>query len=101
MFHDFMVILGPKCSEKFAEHQDRTSNTSELLILAQNRTSNLPNIIKNRTVHEHRTVRSKTNSNSTGLAFLWEMTPVLGTEALPIYSTDEFKLPGAPWMKEL
>ena len=29
------------------------------------------------------------------------MTPVLGTEALPIYSTDEFKLPGAPWMKEL
>ena len=37
------------------------------------------------------------DSNSTGLAFLWEMTPVLGTEALPIYSTDEFKLPGAPW----
>ena len=41
------------------------------------------------------------DSNSTGLAFLWEMTPVLGTEALPIYSTDEFKLPGAPWMKDL
>ena len=41
------------------------------------------------------------DSNSTGLAYVWEMTPVLGTEALPIYSTNEFKLPGAPRMKEL
>ena len=44
----------------FAELQDRTSNTSEHLNLAQNRTSNLPNITKTRTVREHRTVRSKT-----------------------------------------
>ena len=29
------------------------------------------------------------------------MTPVLGTEALPNYSVNEFKLPGALWMKEL
>ena len=52
--------MGPKCSEKFAELLDRTSNSFEHLILAKNRTSNLPNITKNRTVREHRTVRSKT-----------------------------------------
>ena len=49
----------------FAELQDRTSNTSEHLNLAQNRTSNLPNITKTRTVREHRTVRSKTSTDST------------------------------------
>ena len=52
---------GPKCSEMFAELQDRTSNTSEHLNLAQNRTSNLPNITKTRTVREHRTVCSNTS----------------------------------------
>ena len=41
------------------------------------------------------------DSNATGLAYLWEMTPVLGTEALPIYGSDQFKLPGAPWMVNL
>ena len=34
---------------------------SEHHILAQNRTSDMSNITKNRTVREHRTVRSKTN----------------------------------------
>ena len=33
------------------------------------------------------------------LAYLWETTPVLGTEALPMYAADEFRLPGAPWIK--
>ena len=34
---------------------------------------------------------------STALAYLWETTPVLGTEALPIYANNEYKLPAAPW----
>ena len=38
---------------------------------------------------------------ATALAYMWEITPVLGTKALPIYADDEFELPGAPWIKEL
>merc|ERR1712223_219180 len=38
-------------------------------------------------------------SNSNGLAYLWETTPVLGTGALPMYADDEFGLPGAPWVR--
>ena len=48
----------------FQNHQNRTSNMSEHVILAKNRTSNLPNITKNRTVREHRTVRSTSNNNN-------------------------------------
>ena len=57
----FVVKMVPQMFVKFAELLDRTSNTFEHPILAQNRTSNLPNITKNRTVREHRTVRSKTS----------------------------------------
>ena len=49
----------------FQNHQNRTSNMSEHVILAKNRTSNLPNITKNRTVREHRTVRSTSNEDLT------------------------------------
>ena len=35
---------------------------------------------------------------SIALAYAWQTTPVLGTAALPIYATDEYKLPGAPWV---
>ena len=38
---------------------------------------------------------------ATALAYLWETTPVIGTEALPIYADDEFRLPGAPWWTPL
>ena len=41
------------------------------------------------------------DAQASALAYLWETTPVLGTEALPIYANNEFKLPGAPWMIEL
>ncbi len=37
------------------------------------------------------------DSCGVGLAYLWNETPVLGTEALPLYSTNNFKLPAAPW----
>ena len=40
-------------------------------------------------------------SFATGLAYLWETTPVLGTKALPLYAKDAFGLPGAPWVKEI
>lgn len=40
-------------------------------------------------------------SEATALAYLWETTPVLGTEALPIYADNEFRLPGGPWVLEL
>ena len=60
----FVVKMVPQMFVKFAELLDRTSNTFEHLILAQNRTSNLPNITKNRTVREHQTVRSKTTKNA-------------------------------------
>lgn len=40
-------------------------------------------------------------SEATALAYLWETTPVLGTEALPIYADNEFRLPGEPWVLEL
>ena len=65
--------LKPNCSRTllikngpnfFQNLQNRTSNMSEHLILAKNRTSNLPNITKNRTVREHRTDRSKTISTT-------------------------------------
>ena len=38
---------------------------------------------------------------SKALAYLWETTPVLGENTLPIYSEDEFKMPAAPWVKEV
>ena len=38
---------------------------------------------------------------ATAVAYLWETTPVLGTEALPIYASDEYRLPGAPWWYRL
>ena len=38
---------------------------------------------------------------ATAVAYLWETTPVIGTEALPIYADDEFRLPGAPWWTPL
>ena len=40
----------------------------------------------------------KVDLSTIAVAYLWETTPVLGTEALPIYANNEFKLPGAPWM---
>ena len=58
----------------FLNHQNRTSNMSEHVILAKNRTSNLPNITKNRTVREHRTVRSTSTCytfHEILLAILW------------------------------
>ena len=33
----------------------------------------------------------------TGIAYLWESDPVKGMLAAPIYSTDEYRLPAAPW----
>ena len=41
------------------------------------------------------------DGKATALAYLWETTPVIGTEALPIYADDEFRLPGAPWWTPL
>jgi hypothetical protein len=38
---------------------------------------------------------------ATGFGYLWNETPVLGTEALPIYSDNEFRLPAAPWKIEI
>ena len=35
-------------------------------------------------------------SDVTAIAYLWELTPVIGTQALPIYA-DDFRLPAAPW----
>ena len=40
----------------------------------------------------------KVNLETIALAYLWETTPVLGTEALPIYADNIYKLPSAPWM---
>ena len=42
-------------------------------------------------------------SCSVGLAYLWEVTPVLGTAALPMYSKigAPYGLPGAPWVREV
>ena len=44
------------------------------------------------------------NSSASGLAYLWETTPVLGMKALPIYGfghNEDYKLPGAPWCYDL
>ena len=38
---------------------------------------------------------------SIGIAYLWETTPVLATEGLPIYAADQFSLPAAPWMRPI
>ena len=50
-----LIKIGPNF---FQNHENRTSNMSKHVILAKNRTSNLSNITKKRTVREHRTVRS-------------------------------------------
>ena len=31
------------------------------------------------------------------ISYLWQMTPVLGMEAAPIYADDQYRLPAAPW----
>ena len=51
--------------------------------------------------HYNKSLSMTIPSCSTSLAYLWETTPVLGTNALPMYSDDFFKLPGAPWVKEV
>ena len=38
---------------------------------------------------------------ATSIAYLWETTPVLGTEALPIYANNQYRLPAAPWWTPL
>jgi hypothetical protein len=43
------------------------------------------------------TVVMNLDACTTGFSYLWNETPVLGTEALPIYADDEFWLPAAPW----
>ena len=40
-------------------------------------------------------------SCSVGIAYLWERTPVLATEGLPIYAADQFRLPAAPWIRQI
>ena len=40
-------------------------------------------------------------SCSIGLAYLWETTPVTEMEGLPIYAADQFRLPAAPWLREI
>ena len=40
-------------------------------------------------------------SAPTGIAYMWEDTPVKGMLASPIYSDDEFRLPAATWIHEL
>ena len=48
-----------------------------------------------------RAVSTEIPSCSVGFAYLWKSAPVLGTEALPIYAANEFKLPAAPWKWEV
>ena len=41
------------------------------------------------------------NNRATAIAYLWETTPVLGMEALPMYADNDYKLPAAPWWLHL
>ena len=41
------------------------------------------------------------HSDLSGLAYLWEDTPIRSYLAAPIYSKDSFKMPAAPWKKKL
>ena len=38
-----------------------------------------------------------TNWKVPSLAYLWRETPIQGYLAAPIYSTDNYRLPAAPW----
>ncbi len=40
-------------------------------------------------------------SCAVGLGYLWYETPIFGTEALAIYSTNDHRLPAAPWKVEV
>ena len=40
-------------------------------------------------------------ADTVGVAYLWETTPVLQMEGLPIYAADQFRLPAAPWIKKI
>ena len=55
----------------------------------------------NSVAHESKTLSLVAPSCAVGLAYLWETTPVLATEALPLYAKDQFRLPGAPWIQEV
>ena len=50
---------------------------------------------------EANTVIVSIEACASGLGYLWNETPVLGTEALPIYADDAFHLPAAPWKTEV
>ena len=39
--------------------------------------------------------------DTVGVAYLWETTPVLQMEGLPIYAADQFRLPAAPWIRKI
>ena len=40
-------------------------------------------------------------TDTVGVAYLWETTPVLQMEGLPIYAADQFRLPAAPWIRNI
>ena len=46
-------------------------------------------------------VTLSTCNGPSSLAYLWAESPVTITKGLPIYSTNQYELPAAPWWKEL
>ena len=48
-----------------------------------------------------RVISMSVPADTVGVAYLWETTPVLQMEGLPIYAADQYRLPAAPWIKQI
>merc|ERR1712241_777896 len=48
-----------------------------------------------------RAISMSVPADTVGVAYLWETTPVLQMEGLPIYAADQYRLPAAPWIKQI
>ena len=50
---------------------------------------------------EGRAISMLVPADTVGVAYLWETTPVLQLEGLPIYAADQYRLPAAPWIRQI
>ena len=48
-----------------------------------------------------RAISMSVPADTVGVAYLWETTPVLQMEGLPIYAADQYRLPAAPWIRQI
>ena len=53
--------------------------------------------VKQETTNQIHVTLASCNGGPSSLAYLWAESPVTITHGLPIYSTNQYELPAAPW----